>query len=68
MTIVLVVAVIGMGYFGYNIYQNQLNTQSLIEKAKMLQQKAEESFQQGNSEKAQIYMDSCEYILDQIEK
>lgn len=68
MIIVVGVALIGMGYYGYNIYQKQLSTQSLIEKAKVLHQKADEAYQQGNSVQAKIYMDSCEYILDQIEK
>ena len=66
--VVLAVALVVMGYSGYNIYQKQKGTEALLAKAKEMQQKANEAFKNGQNGQAKLFLDSCEYFLNQIEE
>ena len=68
MTIVLCATLVGIGYVAYDIHWKSNHTQSLLGKARMLHQKADGYLQQGDSEQARIYLDSCEYVLGQVKK
>ena len=60
--VVFVMALAIMGFTGYKIHQKHTRIEKLFVKAKEMQQKADEAGQ------AKLYLDSCNYYLNLIEK
>ena len=62
------IALVVTGVAGCDMHQKQKDAQTLIEKAKEMQQKANEAFNNGQKEQAKLYLDSCEHYLNLLEK
>lgn len=66
--VIFVMALAIMGFTGYKIYQKHTRTEQFFVKAKEMQQKADEAFKSGQNGQAKLYLDSCNYYLNLIEK
>jgi hypothetical protein len=65
---VLVIALAVIGLVGYKVYRKQIRSEELFVKAKEMQKRAAEAFTNGQDEQAKLYLDSCNYYLNLIEK
>lgn len=64
----LAITLVIIAITGIKMHQKHTRTEKLFVKAKEMQQKADEAFKSGQNEQAKLYLDSCNYYLNLIEK